>query len=213
MLRSICFFVPWSMGKEMILNIEEFRSLYDYLQLFYPIPIADWTLIMDKLSIRKVKEDDELLQAGQIAKEMFFVRNGVLRIVKHTADGKDVTVFFLNENSFCTFLDSFTNNTPIKENLYAACDTDLIILTKKNLYALYKKLPYLRELLGHIVQQALLNKITTRNLYMGQDASDRYRSFLAHQSDIARRVSLRDIASYLGVTQQSLSRIRKKIYA
>jgi len=119
----------------------------------------------------------------------------------------------LNENCFCTFIDSFANNTPIHESLQASCDTDLIILTKKNLYTLYEKLPYLRELLGHIVQQSLLNKITTRNMFMGQNASNRYRTFLQHQPDIALRVSLGDIASYLGITQQSLSRIRQKISA
>jgi CRP-like cAMP-binding protein len=197
------------MEREIVTTKEDFLPLYNYLKLFYPIPAEDWTLIMASLSIRSVKEDTELLKEGQIAREMFFVRNGVLRIVKHKADGKDVIVFFLKEGSFCTFLDSFNNNTPIKESLQAACDTELIILTKGNLYQLYEKLPYLRELLGNIVQQALLTKITTRNTFMGQDASERYQNFLMHQSDIALRVSLSDIASYLGVTQQSLSRIRK----
>jgi len=193
--------------------MEDFLPLFNYLQLFQPISVEDWLLIQASLTIRRVNENDELLQKGQTAREMFFVRNGVLRIVKHTDTGNDMTVFFLNENCFCTFIDSFANNTPIHESLQASCDTDLIILTKKNLYTLYEKLPYLRELLGHIVQQSLLNKITTRNMFMGQNASNRYRTFLQHQPDIALRVSLGDIASYLGITQQSLSRIRQKISA
>ena len=103
------------MEREMVTTTADFLPLYNYLKLFYPIPPQDWTLIMASLSIRSVKEDTELLKEGQIAREMFFVRNGVLRIVKHKADGKDVIVFFLKEDSFCTFLDSFTNNAPLKK--------------------------------------------------------------------------------------------------
>ncbi|WP_131536405.1 Crp/Fnr family transcriptional regulator [Pedobacter nototheniae] len=192
--------------------MEDFQPLYNYLQLFRSIPVEDWELIKANLDLRRVEEGEKLLQAGKIAKEMFFVRNGVLRIIKHTENGNDVTIFFLKENSFCTFLDSFTNNTPTTESLQAACDTDLIILTKDKLFRLYEKLPYLRQLIGNIVQQALLNKITTRNIFMGQDATARYRNFLLHHPEIALRVSLSDIASYLGVTQQSLSRIRKNFF-
>jgi len=56
-----------------------------------------------------------------------------------------------------------------------------------------------------------LDKIQVRNSYLGEDASLRYRNFLLRQPDIALRVSLADIASYLGITQQSLSRIRKNM--
>ncbi|PSL46037.1 CRP-like cAMP-binding protein [Chitinophaga niastensis] len=183
--------------------------LYNYLQLFRPIPAADWDMIQAALSVRTIKEGTELLREGKIAKEMFFVCKGVLRIVKRTEEGNDIVLFFLKENKFCTILDSFTNNIPAKEGIAAACDTAVIVLTKEQLTGLYEKLPYLKELIGGIVQQALLDKINTRNTYMGQDATTRYRHFLMHQPDIALRVSLSDVASYLGITQQSLSRIRK----
>jgi len=87
----------------------------------------------------------------------------------------------------------------------------LVVLKKKNLFDLYEKLPYLKELITGITTQSLLEKINVRNSYLGEDAATRYRSFLMRQPDIALRVSLSDIASYLGITQQSLSRIRKNM--
>ena len=72
-------------------------------------------------------------------------------------------------------------------------------------------MPYLKELINGITTQSLLEKINVRNSYLGEDAATRYRNFLMRQPDIALRVSLSDIASYLGITQQSLSRIRKNM--
>jgi CRP-like cAMP-binding protein len=64
-------------------------------------------------------------------------------------------------------------------------------------------------LIDQITQQRLLDKIQLRNSYLGKDAATRYKLFMTQQSDIALRVSLQDIASYLEITPQSLSRIRK----
>jgi len=67
----------------------------------------------------------------------------------------------------------------------------------------------MKELVSDITQRALLEKINLRNSFLGDDAATRYQKFLAQQPEVALRVSLGSIASYLGITQQSLSRIRK----
>jgi CRP-like cAMP-binding protein len=72
-------------------------------------------------------------------------------------------------------------------------------------------LPYLKQLIDQITQQALLDKIDLKNSYLGHDSTCRYKIFMTRQPDIALRVPLSDIASYLGITPQSLSRIRKNI--
>jgi hypothetical protein len=76
---------------------------------------------------------------------------------------------------------------------------------------LYETIPYFKALIDGITQQALYDKIQIRNAYMGEDATTRYQKFMVRQPDIALRVPLSDVASYLGITQQSLSRIRKNI--
>jgi CRP-like cAMP-binding protein len=119
--------------------------------------------------------------------------------------------FFLKENQFCSILNSFNNDTAAAEGIEAACDAEIIVIKKQKLLALYQKLPYLKELVTGITTQSLLDKIQLKNSYMGEDAGTRYRNFLLRQPDIALRVSLTDIASYLGITQQSLSRIRKNM--
>ena len=180
-----------------------------YLQLFRNIPPADIDIITNALQVRTVKEGELLLEEGKIVKKIFFICKGVLRIVAVNDKGIPVTYFFLKENQFCTILNSFNNNIPAAEGVEAACDAALLVLSKKSLLDLYKQIPYLEKLIVGIMQQALLDKIEIRNSYLGENAATRYQKFLMRQPEIALRVSLGDIASYLGITQQSLSRIRK----
>jgi CRP/FNR family transcriptional regulator, anaerobic regulatory protein len=188
-----------------------FDPLFNYLELFQKISLQDKEIICQHIAYRKVKEAEVLLQEGKQAKEMFFICKGVLKIVSISGKGNEVIHFFLSENQFCTILKSFTENTPSSDRIQAACDTEIIVFKKDKLHSLYHALPYFRNLLDNITKQALLNKIALRNSYIGEDATTRYQKFIVQQSSIALRVSQTDIASYLGITKQSLSRIRKNI--
>jgi CRP/FNR family transcriptional regulator, anaerobic regulatory protein len=185
------------------------NQFIQYLQLFRNIPQEDVDTINGALRCRHVSEGDVLLEEGKTAKELFFICSGILRIVAINDKGIPVAYFFLKENQFCTILNSFNNNIPATEGVEAACDAAVLVLQKTELLSLYEQIPYLQQLITGIMQQALLDKIQIRNSYLGEDAASRYQKFLMRQPDIALRVSLRDIASYLGITQQSLSRIRK----
>lgn len=186
-----------------------FEPLFSYLELFQKIPLQDKEAIIQNIAYKKVREGEILLQAGKQAKEMFFICNGVLKIVSMTDKGNEAIHFFLSENQFCTILKSFTESTASADRIQAACDSEIIVFQKDKLHDLYNTLPYFRNLLDTITKQALLNKIALRNSYIGEDATTRYQKFIVQQSNIALRVSQTDIASYLGITKQSLSRIKK----
>jgi CRP/FNR family transcriptional regulator, anaerobic regulatory protein len=188
-----------------------FNHFINFLGLFRNIPEQDALIIEQHLGYRTATDSEVLFNEGEICREMFFIYKGVLRIVSTNEKGNKLTYFFLKENQFCSILNSFNNNLAANEGIEAACDAELIVLKKQKLLALYEKLPYLKELITRITTQSLLDKIQVRNTYLGEDAATRYRNFLLRQPDIALRVSLSDIASYLGITQQSLSRIRKNM--
>lgn len=188
------------------------HPLLNYLQLFQPIPEEDRSLIASSFGHRAVQEGDDLFKGGKVCREMFFIIKGVLRIVVTNDKGIRVTHYFLGENQFCTILASFNNGSPAEESIQAACDAEVLAITRPGLLALYEKIPYLKELIDLITQQRLLDKIQLRNAYLGLDSSARYRLFLLRQPDVALRVSLQDIASYLEITPQSLSRIRRNTH-
>jgi CRP-like cAMP-binding protein len=187
------------------------NPLIAFLLLFQSINEDDQQLISTAFTAKSFREGDYLFQSGHICKDLFFICKGVIRIVVQNGKGNEVTHFFLKENQFCTILNSFNNGVQAEESIQAACDTAVLSISKGRLLALYEKLPYLKSLIDQIMQQALLDKIQIRNAYLGHDSSERYRLFMIRQPEIALRVPLNDVASYLGITPQSLSRIRKNI--
>jgi len=187
------------------------NALLLQLQRYHPVPEADRDLINAAFDHRIYKEGDVLFQPVRICRELFFICNGIIRIKVINEDGNEVTHYFLKENQFCTILNSFNNQVVAHESIQAACDLEVLAIARQALENLYGKIVYLRGIITQIIQQALIDKINLRNLYLGRDSTERYRLFLDRQPEIAQRVSLGDIASYLEVTPQSLSRIRKNI--
>ncbi|MCF0069123.1 Crp/Fnr family transcriptional regulator [Dyadobacter sp. CY261] len=182
-----------------------------FLQLTKAIPPADQALILNAFKIRDFREGDVLFKGGKVCQEMFFVLNGVLRIMVTNEKGNEITHYFLKENQFCTILNSFNNHMMAHESICAACPVQVLSITRAELFTLYTRVPYLKAMIDMINHQTLLEKIQVRNAYLGQDSAMRYQQFLIRQSDIATRVPLSDIASYLGITPQSLSRIRRNL--
>ena len=184
-------------------------SLLPHLQRFGPVPLPDCARLLAAWQPRTVRADEFLASAGQIAQELFFVQRGVLRIVSQLPNGKEVTHGFFQESQFCALLHSFVHQVPAVASIQAGCAAQVLAIRKAGLDELCQQLPYLPGLLGQMTQQGLWEKVQLRNSYLGRDARACYQQFLRQQPDVARRVPLATIASYLGITPQSLSRLRK----
>jgi CRP-like cAMP-binding protein len=186
------------------------NPLITFLQQREPIPEEDQHTIASYFQPKAFKEGEYLFQGGKICHDLFFICTGILRIIVINDKGIEVTGYFVKENLLCTLLNSFNNQLPADESIRAATDTEVLAITKTRLLALYRELPYMNELIDRITYQRLLDKIRTRNAYLGQDSAARYKLFMTQEPDIVLRVPLKDIASYLEITPQSLSRIRRQ---
>ena len=182
-----------------------------FLKLFHDIPAADEPVIDAATQARSYKEGDFLFKEGRVCRELFFVCSGVLRIAAMNDAGNEVTYYFLKEHQLCSILNSFNNKVVAHESIIAACEVSVLVITRQALDELFVKLPYLEPLIMQITRQALLDKMEISKAYLGHNATDRYRLFMLRQPEVALRVSQAHIASYLGITPQSLSRIRKGI--
>ncbi|UEG54610.1 Crp/Fnr family transcriptional regulator [Mucilaginibacter daejeonensis] len=187
------------------------NALIAFLQHYRHIPLPDQELINGAFEQHVYPEGSVLLKPGHISNNLFFIVKGVLRIMVTNEKGVEITHYFLKEDQFCTILNSFHNQVIAMESIQAACDAEVLAIGRTALLKLYEQLPYLRTLIDQITQQALIDKIAIRNLYLGHPSAQRYRLFVERQTDIAQRVSMADTASYLGITPQSLSRIRKNL--
>lgn len=184
-------------------------SLLACLQPYGAIPPADHATLLAAWHRREVAEGEYLTAPNAVCEELFFVEQGVLRLVDQSGLGPEVTHAFRSEGQLCTLLTSFEQRVPSRVRIQAACPAQVLAISHAQLAALNQQLPYLPEVLQQLIRHELLEKLTMQRAYLGQDATARYHTLLARQPEVARRVPQRMIASYLGITPQSLSRLRR----
>jgi CRP-like cAMP-binding protein len=187
------------------------ETLLAFLRSIRPITAEEAAIIVAHFETKRFKEGEYLFNAGNVCKELFFVVSGILRIVSVNDKGVDVTYYFIGENQFCTLLQSFNEETIARNDIQACSGACVLSISKRSLLALYQELPFMMGLINQVHEQRMLEKIRLKNAYAGEDAAHRYKVFIAEQPDIAYRVPLNYIATYLNITPQSLSRIRRNM--
>ena len=152
-----------------------------------------------------------VVERGQIAKHTLIVEQGLLRIFYYDERGKDITHWFSSENQLCTVPDSFFGRSESQFYIEALEDVVLRGLTLTNMNNLCDSSHDI-ERFGRILAITLLSEINNKLLSIQfKTAKERYLLLLEKHPDIFQRVNLGHIASYIGITQQSLSRIRAEL--
>jgi CRP-like cAMP-binding protein len=161
------------------------EALIKYILQFGNLNQQQIDLITSKATEQEIKKDDYFSEAGKIARRVGFVLDGIVRVCYYNNKGEEITKYFIEENNLVVDLESFNNEIASTAYVQAVTDCRLIVFSKKD-------------------WQELLNTI------VGWDAVVHLR-FLEIYPTVVNRIPLSFIASYLGVTQSSLSRIRKNI--
>jgi len=147
-----------------------------------------------------------------VAQQMGFVEAGVLRICSYTEQGEELTRYFIEERE--PILDIRRPEcaaSPSPCLVQAITDCQLIVFTIQQWHAFAQDIPGWETLVQKIIAQTTWDKLLRVQPLLTQDAAARYQSFLTMYPQLANRVPLAYLASYLGMTQSSLSRIRKQI--
>ena len=186
-------------------------GLLSYFSSFYPLTEGDRTTIASFFRAERFLEGRNLFNGNMVCKELFFIVSGIVRIISINSQGEEITYFFIGPGQICTILDSFISNTITDIAIQASSNAEVLIIDKNSYDILCHKLPFFSGIIDRINQNRLLEKVKLKNSYSGLDATERYHQFLRLQADVAYQVPLNHIATYLGVTPQSLSRIRKAV--
>jgi signal-transduction protein with cAMP-binding, CBS, and nucleotidyltransferase domain len=150
------------------------NRLITFLQQHRFFSPQEQALIAAAFELRHYKEGEVLFKAGHVCRELFFICDGVIRITATNQKGVELTHFFLKEDSFTTILYSFNNETIADESIQAACDAEVLAISKSKLQVLYGQIAGFKELIDRITQQKLMDKIKIRNAYLGEDSETRY---------------------------------------
>ena len=160
---------------------------------------------------RHLKVGDYFSEAGKMVNETAFVLKGILRIGNMPDSGQQTTLYFIAENDFVIDMEDSPYQAPLSAYVQAVIKSELAVLTAAGLQTLSSAIPAWDTIFKQIIARTLLDKAARITPAIPEDATTRYKDFLEHHSSIASRVPLGHLASYLGITQQSLSRIRKQL--
>jgi CRP-like cAMP-binding protein len=161
-------------------------------------------------SLVEIEKNKDLQPIGHTCKTIYFVEKGALRIYYYK-DGIDITENFEFENSIVARAESLFSGKPSRKAIQAIEDCFLIAIDANKLFKLFDSFPEIERLFRKIIEQAYVKTINRLESIQFNTAEERYANLIHEQKDVLKRVPLKYIASYLGITQVSLSRIRASI--
>ncbi|HEY9184936.1 MAG TPA: Crp/Fnr family transcriptional regulator [Salegentibacter sp.] len=184
-------------------------KLSNYLQNIVPFPTSELADIISYFEREKVQKNKPLVKEGQVCSKLYLVEEGVGRSFYLKEDGKEITQWFFVEGQFMSSIESFFQQNPSLYYLEMLEDSVVYSITRENLDLLFARYHNM-EKLGRLLSTEMLTRVVNKlNAIQFQTARERYDYMLNEYPDIVNRVALGYIASYLGMTQETLSRIRK----
>jgi CRP-like cAMP-binding protein len=159
----------------------------------------------------RLSKDEYFSEAGKISRQVGFIVEGITRVCYYNNKGEEITKYFIDENNLVVDIESFDNEICSSAYVQALTDCRLICFAKKDWQELLQTIIGFDTIVHRMIAKALIQKVERRSPLVTEDATERYLKFLDIYPNVANRVPLAYIASYLGITQSSLSRIRKNI--
>jgi len=165
--------------------------------------------VAGKFKSKIVKKNSCVLQQGEICKDLIFVQSGCLRLY-YVAGGIDISVWFSFKHSSAIEIYSFISETPSDYFLQAIEDSEILYVPKTVLNELYKTHPKMQEMMRKFWEDVIINLIDRFTALQRDPADKRYRDLLKKPAYL-QQIPQKYLASFIGVTPTSLSRIRKQI--
>lgn len=187
------------------------KKLIDHIQRFGNLNEQQLNFIINKTSYFLILKDDYFSEVGKVPKQVAFLLDGVFRISYYNDKGEEITNYFIDGNQFVVDYEKFEAKSRATENLQAVTDCELLLFSKDDWDEICATIDGWLRIADKMYRKCLLDTIEKRSPLVSEDATTRYSLFLKKFPHLTNRIPLSYIASYLGITQQSFSRIRKNV--
>ncbi|MVN74765.1 cyclic nucleotide-binding domain-containing protein [Hymenobacter sp. HMF4947] len=182
-----------------------------HLQARVPLPNADFAIFQRYLRPQILRKRQHLLLAGEPCTHLAFVTQGCLRSYSLNGQGHEHTLQFAPEDWWVSDIYSLLTQQPSTLSIDALEDTHLLLLAQADLETIYAQFPIFERYFRLLMQSRYVALQERVNASLSQTASEKYQHFLRKYPGIAQRVPQHFIASYLGITPESLSRVRRQL--
>ncbi len=186
-------------------------NFIEYVLQFGNLNKQQIDLIKSKATEVELHKDEYYWEAGKTVKQIGFLTNGVIRVFYYNNKGEEITRYFIDENHLILSGNTVDEVYTPSEYLSATTDCKLVVFSKQDWKDLSDTIIGWSSIIQKIITKHHTEKITRRSELVSQEGTERYLDFIKKFPTLVNRVPLSYIASYLGITQSSLSRIRKNI--
>ena len=188
-----------------------YELLYQYFSEKTTIDENSFIQLSQYFTPARYKKNEHLLKPGEICRYNYFVNAGCLRFYTTNKEGYEQTRYFAFEGKFGTALTSFIEQKPSFEYIQCLEPSELLLISHTNFLHLVDTVPYVNYLYRNILEMAYVT--AQRRIYglQGETALERLKWLLSYQTNIFQRVSSKVIATYLGVTTYTLSRLKAEL--
>mgnify|MGYP000312494048 CR=1 FL=1 len=164
----------------------------------------------DFFKIQTLKKGDHFLREGKICTNIAFINQGTFRIYR-LKNGEELNTCFCMKCDVMSSFESFVNQTPSQDNIQALEDAEFITLSHSNFIKLVASNPSWNSLRITLTDHECVRLANRANTLSSETALEKYQNLLVNEPEIIQRISNYHIASYLGITRETLSRIRGQI--
>lgn len=183
-------------------HLNEITTISDY----------DWDFFVARLQHRVIKKKEVFLKSGEVENYISFIESGAVRLFIPKDDSeKEITFGFSLKNEFISAYESFLTRKPSTYQLQALTDTTLVSITYDDMQEVYKNTK-IGNFIGRLTAERLfLTKSNRVQHLLNLNAEERYLKLFKERPKLLKVIPLKYISSYIGITAQALSRIRKRI--
>lgn len=186
------------------------NELRKFIDTISPMNDSDWNFFSSKLQEITLDKNTPLLKVGKIENYLYFISKGIIRLYIPRVES-DLTFGFLFENEFVTGYDSFLSGMPSEYQIETLTESNLWRISKKDLDEVYQKTNNGNIIGRKMAENMFLIKSKREISLLNKTAEERYLDLFIERPKLLHQIPLKFIASYIGVTPQALSRIRKRI--
>lgn len=198
------------MPQDMILMRKEIESFQKYLNNIVPMDDETFNKALDYLQVEKISKNEFLIKEGQVCKKVAFVYKGLFRVFNNK-DGVEVNTCFCPENSMASSLNSVINQAPSSESIQAIEDSIIISISLEICIQLSINSIQWQRVRQFFTEKECIRLSERANSLSFETALEKYKNIINNQPYLVQRVPIQHLASYIGVSRETLSRIRSKI--
>jgi CRP-like cAMP-binding protein len=187
------------------------NRLINYFLKITNLTAEETKVLAESMVIKNFNRNDYLVKEGQSINDTYFILDGCVRQFK-ILEGNDITTNLYTENQWIISLENFERKTTSKYNLVCMENTTVVIGNEQKAQELFKQFPRFETISRQIMETVFMEQQNLMTSYITDKPEQRYLKLLETRPDIFQRVPQYDIATYIGVKPESLSRIRKKLH-